>query len=407
MTTDPAAAHLVGHAPGSREYRRLLSALACSGVATFAQLYSPQGILPSISVELRVTPDQSALLISAATLGLALGVLPWSRAADRIGRLPAIRLSLATATILGAGVAVWPSFEGILVLRVAEGIALGGVPALAVTYLQEEVSAAHAAAAAGTYVAGTSVGGLAGRIIAAAVADPLGWRWGIASVVVMAAASTGLFIALAPRQRGFTRVPDVERVPLARIVWAQLRAPDMLALYAQGFLLMGGFVAIYNYLSFRLQAAPYSLAPAVTSLLFLAYLAGTWSARRAGTTAVRRGRLPVLLGSILIMAAGVALTLALALPLILTGLVLLTMGFFGAHSIAAGWTAARARVGRAQAASLYNLFYYAGSSLFGWLGGFVLIAGWAPLALGVIVLCAVAAGIAVAGLRGDGALTDA
>jgi predicted MFS family arabinose efflux permease len=87
------------------------------------------------------------------------------------------------------------------------------------------------------------------------------------------------------------------------------------------------------------------------------------------------------------MAAGVVLTLVAWLPAVLAGLVVLTIGFFGAHSIASGWTGARARVGRAQATSLYNLFYYLGSSVVGWFGGVVFThAGWAGTAGLVIAL---------------------
>lgn len=63
---------------GTPPYRRLLTALFFIGVATFAQLYSPQGLLPLISTEQQVSPDGAALMISAATLGVALGVIPWS-----------------------------------------------------------------------------------------------------------------------------------------------------------------------------------------------------------------------------------------------------------------------------------------------------------------------------------------
>lgn len=380
-----------GHLRTSREYRRILVALACAGVATFAQLYSPQGILPLVSRSLDVTADRSALLISAATLGLAAGVLPWSRFADRVGRLPAMRLSLISATVLGLMVATAPGFTTILVLRVLEGFALGGLPALAITYLQEEVHHDHTAIAAGTYVSGTTVGGLLGRIVAAPVAAALGWRWGVAAVVVLAAIASAAFILLAPAQRGFRRTET--QIPLMRVVVANLRSPAMLVLYAQGFLLMGGFVTVYNYLGFRLQRAPFGLGTTVTSLLFLAYLSGTWSSRAAGVAAVRWGRSRVLLAAIAVMIAGTLLTLAPWLPAILVGLVVLTIGFFAAHSIASGWSGARARVGRAQAASLYNLFYYLGSSIVGWLAGLVFIhAGWSATVAVVCGLALVAAG---------------
>jgi YNFM family putative membrane transporter len=57
------------------------------------------------------------------------------------------------------------------------------------------------------------------------------------------------------------------------------------------------------------------------------------------------------------------------LALILAGIVTMTFGFFGAHSIASSWVTRRARHGKAQAASLYLLFYYLGSSIIGTIGG--------------------------------------
>jgi predicted MFS family arabinose efflux permease len=73
-----------------------------------------------------------------------------------------------------------------------------------------------------------------------------------------------------------------------------------------------------------------------------------------------------------------------------------TAGFFGAHSIAAGWTGQLASVGKAQASSLYNLSYYTGSSVIGWLGGVAFDAdGWAAVAGTILALTAVAAAAAV------------
>ena len=71
---------------------------------------------------------------------------------------------------------------------------------------------------------------------------------------------------------------------------------------------MGGFVALDNYLGFRLFAAPFNLPQTLISLLFLAYLAGTWSSAQAGVLAARFGRRPVLLSAIAGMVAGVLLT---------------------------------------------------------------------------------------------------
>ena len=100
------------------------------------------------------------------------------------------------------------------------------------------------------------------------------------------------------------------------------------------------------------------------------------------------------------MATGVAITLSDELILVLVGLVIATAGFFGAHSIAAGWTGQSAPVGKAQASSLYNLYYYAGSSVIGWCGGVAFDAhGWTAVAVTILVLAGVAAAIAATVLR--------
>ena len=393
-----------GHAPGSREYRRLIVGLFFAGIATFAQLYSAQAVLPQISDELAVSPATAALTVSATTLGLALAVIPWSIVADRIGRVPAMATGVLTATVFGLSAPLSGEIVVLLALRFAEGVALGAVPAVALAYLSEEVDARHAAAAAGSYIAGTTVGGLLGRIGSGIVGEVGGWRAGILSVALMCAVAAVLFLWLTPRARGF--VPGrlrADRGPgILERLRGPLRSPLQWALYAQGFLLMGAFVAVYNYLGFHLSAEPFGLPVWVVTLLFLAYLAGTVSSPWAGTLASRIGRFPVLLGSIGVMAVGAGLLLAPLTAVVLPGLVLFTAGFFGAHAVASGWTpVAAGPASRAQASSLYYFAYYAGSSLFGWMLGLVFGgASWGWFVAVILAMCAVAALAAVSALRG-------
>src|SRR5258705_9340521 len=99
-----------GHARGSAAYGRLLAALFCAGVATFAQLYSPQAVLPLIASDLGVGAAHAALVVSVSTAGLAIGVIPWSALADRMGRVKAITISVSGATVVGMLVPFAPTF---------------------------------------------------------------------------------------------------------------------------------------------------------------------------------------------------------------------------------------------------------------------------------------------------------
>lgn len=400
-STAPDRGGFGGHARGDRDYRRALIALFFAGVATFAQLYSPQAVLPQISEQLDIGAADSALLVSAATIGLAAGVIPWSMAADRFGRVRAMTVASVGATFLALVIPFLPTLPLLIGARLVEGALVGGVPAVAIAYLSEEIAPAHVARAAATYIAGTSIGGLSGRLVSGPVADlvdvlPLdhdalpGWRAGMLAVAVLCAAAAIVFIRLVPAARSRHRPV----VGIARTLGRHLRDPRLLALYAQGLLLMGGFVAMYNYLAFRLVAAPYDLSPALVSLIFVAYLAGTWSSSRAGSLVGRFGRRPVLLGGSLVMLAGVAMTMASAVVVIVAGLVVATAGFFAAHAIASGWTGVAAAQGKAQSSSLYNLAYYGGSSLFGWLGGmFFTAAGWTGTAGMVAALVVVSVAV--------------
>jgi YNFM family putative membrane transporter len=382
-----------GHPRGSREYKRLVAALLFAGIATFAQLYSVQGILPLIASNLQITPSQSSLTVGLATVGVAVAVLPWSVVADRIGRVKAMTISIVTATVLGLIVPLSSSLPMLLSVRFLEGLALGGLPAIAIAYLSEEVHPRFTALAAATYVSGTTLGGLLGRVVAGPVAEFTDWRIGTMTVSLVAAVAAVLFLVLAPKPRRFRgHVEDGPSVTTR--LWANLKDPGMLALYAQGFLLMGGFVAVYNFLGFRLNGEPFGLPQSAISLIFVAYLSGTVSSRVAGQLAVKFDRGPVLAGSTAVMIAGVALTISDNLVVILTGLVVFTVGFFAAHAIASGWTGQRAVVGRAQATSLYNLFYYGGSSVVGWGGGVIFQQfGWTAMAVTVMGLALLAAAV--------------
>lgn len=397
-----------GHRRGDPAYRRMLLALFFAGVATFAQLYSPQALLPDIAVTLDVTPATSALVLSFSTTGLALGVLPWTVVSDRIGRVRAMAIAIASASLLGALVSFSNSLPLLLAGRFVEGLLVAGVPAVVIAFLSEEVHAGDAARAAGTYVAGTSIGGLSGRLIAGPVGEALGWRVGVLAVALVCMVAAVAFIALVPASRRFGGVAGLDTATepdaahgLTRRILSNLRSPGLLALYAQGFLLMGGFVALYNYLSFRLTGPGFDLSPTLVTLIFLAYLAGTWSSAVSGGAAARRGRLPVLLAGIAALVLGTLVTLSDSVPVVIAGLVIATAGFFAAHSIASGWTGQlTGGVGRAQTAGLYNVAYYAGSSLFGWLGGILFVSsGWPGVVVLVVGLAAVAAGLAVAALR--------
>ncbi|WP_417366920.1 MFS transporter [Glutamicibacter arilaitensis] len=372
-----------GIEPHTPAYRGMLLALFAGGVATFSQLYAVQGLLPVIAGYFQISSSQAALAVSSATLGLALAVTPWAIISDRMGRRKVISVALVSSVALGLLSTQSVNFEALVVIRFFEGVALAGVPGSALAFLVDEISPRAVAVASGTYISGTTLGGLAGRLVASFVGDPAGWRWGIAAVSIMAGIATLFFLLKAPDAQGFE---PIRNQSLRAIAGKFSRAfhGKIALVYAQGFLLMGGFVAVYNYLAFRLEAAPYLIPPSLAALVFLAYLSGTYTSVASGKVVAKLGRRNTLRISILVSALGLLGTLADSLVIIIAGLLIFTAGFFAAHAVASGWVPVLATGARAQASSLYNLFYYVGSSLLGWLIGIPFIHyGWVSVVLSV------------------------
>jgi predicted MFS family arabinose efflux permease len=381
--------------------RRMLVALLAAGLATFGELYAVQGVLPLIARDLGVTPAESALTISVATGGLALTVLPWASVAERIGRLRAMRIALIASAVLSVVAAVAPTFELLMLVRFLGGAALGAVPALAVAYIHDRTTGAAASIAAAAYVSGTTIGGAAGRIVAGLLSEELGWRGALLVISGVSLASAILFVVLAPP----ARVPPVGAVGLRwrEKIGRALADPTLRVLFAVTVLLVGVFVAVYTYLGFRIEAPPFLIPPALASLIFLTYLAGTASSRVAGWWSTRLGRRSVVLIGLGAMIVGLVMMLSDSVPVLLVGLAAFTAGFFGCHATATAWVGARAdRQWRGQASALYTIAFYAGSAIGSWLLGLVFQSGgWVVLSavsLGALVIV----GVGILSLRSDG-----
>lgn len=87
-------------------------------------------------------------------------------------------------------------------LRLRTGIALAGVPAMAMAYVAEEVDAASVDAAMGLYIAGSALGGMGGRLASSLLASIAGWRAALALVEVV-----GLIMTEAFRRAGAALAP--------------------------------------------------------------------------------------------------------------------------------------------------------------------------------------------------------
>ena len=368
---------------GTPAYRRATFAIFCAGLSTFASIYCVQPLLPLFARHFNESAASSSLALSLTTLSLALCMLVAGSLAEAWGRKPVMLVALGLASVLGLACAFVDSWPVLLVLRTLVGVALSGLPALAMAYVGEEFDPPSLPSAMGLYISGNALGGLAGRLRSGGLADLGGWPLAMGGIAAMSLASTALFAWLLPPSRHF-RAQALSLRGLAGNLRMHLRTPALRKGLALGFLLMGCFIAVFNYAGFHLAAAPFHLSSTVIGLLFTVYLLGSASASRAGALVQRFGARRAVQAGIGLMLAGAAALAAPWLGVVVVGLALLTCGFFAAHAVASGQVGQLAHGAKAQAASLYLCAYYLGSSVLGYAGGALWEhLGWTALLVGV------------------------
>ncbi|HJV34998.1 MFS transporter [Geomonas sp.] len=393
---------------GTRRYVQVNLAFFAAGFVTFITLYDLQPLLPVFAAEFRLHAALGSLPLSVATCALAVAMLFAGSISETVGRKRVMVCSLVITSLLALMTACTHTFLSLLALRLLQGIALAGLPAIAMAYLSEEIEPSALSSAIGLYISGNAIGGMTGRIFTATVTQYFSWRIALGVIGAFCLALSLYFAKALPPSSNPQRRPFAVGYLFSSLL-RQLKDPGLLCLYGISFFCMGGFVTLYNYITFRLLAAPYSFSHTAVSCIFLVYLAGSFSSSAIGRQVERYGRSRMLYLCLGTMGAGAMVTLSGQVAVIVAGIALFTCGFFGAHTIASSWVAARARTARAQAASLYLFSYYLGSSISGTVGGvFWSSLGWHGVILLITALLAMASllGWRLAGLS-EPALAEA
>ncbi|MBE7209523.1 MAG: MFS transporter [Gluconacetobacter diazotrophicus] len=396
-TSPPASGDTAaGIVRGTAAYRRVSVALFLAGFATFSLLYCVQPILPELARDFRVDAATSSLALSLTTGALAVAILAAGALSQALPRRELMFGSMALASLCNVLAAASPHWTLLLAARCAEGMVLGGVPAVAMAFLAEEMHPGDLGKAMGLYVAGTAFGGMAGRVGMGLLTGWFSWRTAMATLGLLDLAMAIAFVALLPRSRNFVPERRLDPRHHLRVWFAHLRHPDLLRLFAIGFLAMSVFVTVFNYVGFRLVRPPFGLDQGEVSLLFLSYVLGIFVSSAAGHLVDRFGGRRPMAAAFALMAAGVAATTAHALAPIVLGIAALTAGFFAVHAIASGGVGRLSGTAKGHAASLYLLFYYLGSSVTGSLGGRVWQHdGWTGIVVLGVVLSALGLALAL------------
>lgn len=369
--------------------RKALAGFMLGAAGMFATMYSTQAILPELSRDFGISPSRAGLSISVVVLAVAIGGFVWGPVSDRIGRPRAIRMASLLLVPPTLGVALAPGFEALLVCRTLQGLCMPGLLAVGAPYVVETFVPRIGARAMGYYVSALVAGGLVGRLGVALASSLVGWRVAIGFLAVLP-----LVAAIAMR-RG---LPEPELPSRGGGIARHLTNPRLLGVAIGGGALFFTFIGTFTYVTYRLEEPPFSYSVAVASLVFLLWLTGL-AGPLAGRVADRVGWQRLALGTVVLSAAGVLLTLPDVLPLLVLGLACIAGAMFTGYTATQLGVSDVARVDRGAASALYFSIYYGAGALGAYLPGLAWQEwGWGGVAAsGLVALALAAAGIICAG----------
>jgi putative MFS transporter len=134
-------------------------------------------VLPAIIRDWHIPSQNIGLLISSANFGQAIGALTFGWIAERIGRVPTVRIAIGLFAVMSLACAFTHSYEQLFVCRFFEGIGLGGEIPVASTYISEILRADRRGGRFLTYQIIFPVGLLMSGVVGASVVPRFGWQW--------------------------------------------------------------------------------------------------------------------------------------------------------------------------------------------------------------------------------------
>jgi predicted MFS family arabinose efflux permease len=288
-------------------------------------------------------------------------------------------------------IALAPDLPSLIAWRFVQGLALPPIFVVTVAYIGEEWPASQVVGITGTYLSATSFGGFFGRFITGVLADLADWRRAFLALAALTAALAVAVALLLPKERRFVRSAGLAAA--LKQMLSHLRNPRLIATYAVGFGVLFTFMSIFTYVSFYLAAPPFNLSPTLLGTMFVVYLAGVAVTPLSGRLVARFGRRPLAVGVIGIWIAGLMLSLAPSLALIVAALVICAGAGFLCQSLSTSFVTVTARTGASAAVGVYVSCYYLGGSAGSVLPGLAWnAAGWPGcIALTAAVLLAMAA----------------
>jgi MFS transporter, YNFM family, putative membrane transport protein len=356
---------------------RILTSMILGAFIIYSSLYWVQPLIMLFSERFNQSPASASLVLSITTIALAFALLLAPFISNNLGRKNTMVLSLLLTSLFNMFSMAIDHFYWLLFMRFLIGVCISGFLASVITYLKEEVERERFGKVVGIYVAGTALGGVLARIMSSLLVEHSDLHTVGAIIGGATLIASLLFWIMLPQSTNFLKRPYT-LIHLKNGFITSFLDNKIRSIYISCFFTIGIYTSVLNYISYPLTEPPLSLNQTVIGILYLVILSGVVGSLIFGRLLDKFFDISLYRVALLIMATGAVLTSTNILWLVITGLTIFAFGIFASNTIASNWIANKApSTHKTEANSLYSIFYYLGSSIVGWLSGYLfLFFGW-------------------------------
>lgn len=345
---------------------RILLAIMAT-VFAYVVLYSPQPLLPFLAHTFGVTKSQAALLITVTMLPMSIAPLSYGYLLESLSATKLLRGAILLLAVTVTGFACATSFNAMLIVRFFQGILIPAALTSIMTYLSSTAPEGKIQRIMSFYITATIMGGFLGRLAAGGFATYFHWRLFFALLALMLLAC---FFLLKQLQK-----EEVELHPtrpniatLVEVVKTGNNALVLMSVISLFFV----FVALLNFLPFRLAGLRKETSEFFTAFMYSGYLMGALASLSAGRI-VRRlgGEANAMIVGFLCYGVAIIVTLIPNEWILFAALFLFCGSMFLVHTVAAAVVNKNSTRNRGIVNGLYVACYYGGGVLGSYLPGIV------------------------------------
>ncbi len=310
--------------------RGLVVLFAVATGQAVASNYLAQPLLDVISHEFGISAGVAGLIVTAAQVGYAAGLILMIPLGDLLERRRLITV-LAAITAIGLATAAFSPSVGVFMSAVALVGFTSVMAQILVPFAATLADPAHRGRVVGTIMSGLMLGILLARTASGLIAQVAGWRGVYIIFAVLMVAQTVTLWMVLPTYRADVKLSYGR---LLGSVFAIARQEPVLRLRALfGVVSFATFSALWTTLAFLLSGSPYNYSEGIIGLFGLVGAAGALTATVVGRFTDRGwarmltgiSALLLLLGFVLLWGGGVSL------PALLAGVLVLDVGSSGLH----------------------------------------------------------------------------